>query len=94
MYFCDLDSVAAVTLTFDLDLEIKYEKIGIVKVSQYVEYGRCSRRGKEIVVKKPLKKGCWQTHKQTDKQTNKMSFIERVNGESDLSNENGQDMIA
>ena len=58
MYFFDLDSMATVTLTFDLDLEIKYEKIGIVKVSQYVEYGRCSSRGKEIVVKKPLKKGC------------------------------------
>ena len=71
MYFCDLDSMATVTLTFDLDFEIWYEKMGIVKVSQYVEYGRCSGRGNEMVVKKPLKKGCWQTHKQTDKQTNK-----------------------
>ena len=75
--------MVSVSLTIDLDHPIFLEKIGNVKVRQCVEYGKSRSRGNEAVVEKHAKKHC-QTHKQTDKHTNKMSFIERLNGESDL----------
>jgi len=68
-----------VTLTLDLDLEIKYEWKGNLVVSHYAGCG-CGRCNiKEVVHVKPLKKCCQtflsQTNKLTNIQTHKRSNI-------------------
>ena len=68
-------------LTFDL--QIFHGKMSPGTITGLAKYVQCRCINGRIIMNYSDKKGC-QTNPQTNKHTNKMSFIERWNGESDL----------